>query len=484
MFALSKKSFFTPKFCRAFSTKKCLTLDSIPQNIIKFEYAVRGAIVARSWELEKRMAQDPSSVPFKDLVRANIGNPQAVGQMPLTFHRQVLAGLLFPETARGFPKDVQDRVAEWKQAMGAYSHSKGIEKFRQQVANWMNERDGAQTDPEDLFLTNGASDGVKAALELLIHGEKDGILVPVPQYPLYSASIARLGGTMIPYYMVEEKGWAMDIKHVKEQCEAFKAKGGRVKGMCIINPGNPTGSVFSKSDLQDVLSFCENEGIVLMADEVYQENIYADVPFYPMRKLAIENNSPVELFSYHSASKGVPGECGLRGGLMHCHNIDPAVMDQIYKLFSVSLCSNTVGQALMANIVSPPKPGDASYDLFKEEHSNIFNALKRKAILAEESFNKMPGVSCQKVNGAMYAFPKLELPEGVVNEAKKRGVAPDFLYCMEALEATGLMAVPGSGFDQRPGTHHFRMSTLPPEKTLVELFERLGDFHQKFLKKY
>merc|ERR1719456_1788192 len=119
-----------------------------------------------------------------------------------------------------------------------------------------------------------------------------------------------------------------------------------------------------------------------MADEVYQDNIYAaGKQFTSFRQVVHELDAKVQLMSFHSISKGYYGECGIRGGYMHLTNIDAEVNDQIYKLFSMTLCSNTIGQAMVASILNPPEPGEPSYDLFTQEKLQKLNALKQKAVL-------------------------------------------------------------------------------------------------------
>lgn len=478
-----------------------LTLDSVPQKILDAEYAVRGEIVTRSFKIEKQLAQGNHTLPFDELVACNIGNPQAVGAKPVTFHRQVLSLLSNPSLLEEpavtslYPADVTMRAKEYvanNPKFGAYSHSKGIPFFRQQVANYIDRRDGPAVplaDPEDIYLTDGASAGVKTVLEVMITDQMDGILIPIPQYPLYSAAITRLGGTYIGYELMEDytsgKGWAIDVDLIEKKIQDFVAGGGRVRGIAVINPGNPTGTVLTRDVIEAVVRLCEKYKIVILADEVYQDNIFReDREFVSFRRVIHEASSPVELFSFHSMSKGYYGECGLRGGVMHLTNIDSGVADQIYKLFSMILCANTLGQALMASILNPPVPGDASFERFAEERRDILANLSRKADLVTWELNEMPGVQSLPVEGAMYAFPQVYLPKKFVEEAENLGKAPDMLYCIKMLEATGVIVVPGSGFAQRSGTWHYRITILPEEEKLKRVLARMKTFHLNFLEKY
>lgn len=224
--------------------------------------------------------------------------------------------------------------------------------------------------------------------------------------------------------------------------------------------------------------------IALLADEVYQENQYTSKAWQSFRKVALEKKSNVELFSFHSISKGFYGECGIRGGYVECLNIDPEVLDQVYKMASTSLCCNTLGQAMVASIFNPPREGEASFPLYQKERDGIMDSLKRKAQLTTKRLNEFSGVSCQVVEGAMYAFPKIEIPAKAIEAAKAKGQEPDFLYCWELLEATGVIVVPGSGFAQKDGTYHFRTTILPDEAQLPGVLDRMERYHKEFLAKY
>jgi len=478
------------------SRQFALTVDQLPAAIREAEYAVRGAIVIRAGEIDAQLKAGTGNFPFEATVPCNIGNPQAVGAKPLTFHRQVLSILTNPslldDKALDFPEDVKARAKTYMESFekfGAYSHSKGVAHFREEIAKFITRRDGAHLkagDPESLFLTNGASDAVKYVLTMLISSPDDAVLVPIPQYPLYSASIRMLSGHFLGYYLDEESGWSTSAATIKDTIAKYRKDhpNGRVRGLVVINPGNPTGQIMDEKDMEEVVELCEKEGIVLLADEVYQENQYTAKPWKSFRKVALEKKSNVEMFSFHSVSKGFYGECGIRGGYTEAMNIDPDVLDQLYKMASMSLCSNTLGQATMASIVNPPVEGDASFPLYKEERDTVLSGLKRKAELVTKRLNEFPGVSCQVVEGAMYAFPKIQMPQKAIDAAEAKGQAPDFMYCWEMLEATGVVVVPGSGFAQKSGTFHYRTTILPDEAKLPAVLDRMQDFHIEFLAKY
>ncbi len=448
-----------------------MSLADLGTSVLKTEYAVRGPIVARAQELERA---------GKKIIYCNIGNPQALEQKPLTYLRQVLALAAWPElmeTASAvFPVDAvataRAFLAGSKHGLGAYSESKGVRFVREAVAEFIARRDGIAADPEAIYLTDGASKGVQTALRLLIAKPSDGIMIPIPQYPLYSATITLYEGRQVHYYLDEANDWKLSRKMLEDSYDGAISAGTRVKAICVINPGNPTGSVLDRANVQMILEFAREKGIAVLADEVYQENVYrAGERFVSFaRVLEEEGMKDVSLFSFHSCSKGFLGECGLRGGYFEIRNIPADVAAQITKLQSVSLCSNLPGQLATYILVRPPREGEASFALYAKERDAILGALKERAALLAEGLNKIPGVECNAVAGAMYAFPKISLPAGRTDEE----------YCMALLEATGICVVPGSGFGQLPGTAHFRTTILPPTERIKDVVRLFAEFHGSY----
>eukprot|EP00268_Persea_americana_P060226 TRINITY_DN7477_c0_g1_i2.p1 TRINITY_DN7477_c0_g1~~TRINITY_DN7477_c0_g1_i2.p1 ORF type:complete len:229 (+),score=38.37 TRINITY_DN7477_c0_g1_i2:53-739(+) len=205
-------------------------------------------------------------------------------------------------------------------------------------------------------------------MQLLLRSEEDGILCPIPQYPLYSASIALHGGTLVPYYLDEATGWGLEISELKKQVEEARSKGIAVRAVVVINPGNPTGQVLAEGNQREIVEFCKEEGLVLLADEVYQENVYVDdKKFNSFKKIARSigyGEDDIALVSFQSVSKGYYGECGKRGGYMEITGFSPEVREQIYKVASVNLCSNITGQILASLIMNPPKVRSSSTYLY------------------------------------------------------------------------------------------------------------------------
>ena len=439
--------------------------------VLATEYAVRGPIVARALELEKQ---------GREIIYCNIGNPQSLGQKPITWLRQILALCEYPalmELAPGvFPADAIETaraiLAGSRHGLGAYSESKGLRFIREAVAEFIRERDGVGVDPEAIFLTDGASKGVQTILKLLLAGPADGVMIPIPQYPLYSATITLYEGRIVPYYLDEADHWKLNRSMLDESLRAACAQATKVRAICIINPGNPTGAVLDEKNIAMVLDFAREHGLAVLADEVYQENIYLPGDRFVSfaRVLDARRIDDVSLFSFHSCSKGFLGECGVRGGYFECRNVPADVAAQILKLQSVNLCSNLAGQVATYAMVHPPRSGDPSYELYNREKTAILEEMKMRAALLAEGLNKIDGISCNAIAGAMYAFPRITLPSGKTDED----------YCMALLEETGICVVSGSGFGQVEGTAHFRTTILPPTEKIRQVVEKLGAFHEAF----
>ncbi|HNW59654.1 MAG TPA: aminotransferase class I/II-fold pyridoxal phosphate-dependent enzyme [bacterium] len=464
---------------------------TVNPNIIEMEYAVRGPIPARAAEMKKQ---------GRRVILCNIGNPQALGQLPITHYRQILSlvedpGRLVRERqlrkleAPGMPvmeEEILDQAQyildQMETGMGAYTESRGPAFVREAIARFIDRRDGVApgeggvpANPEHIFLTNGASEGVKYILEMLISGPQDGIMIPIPQYPLYSAAIKKLGGVQVNYYPDEEADWNLETAMLEEALVRARSGGVQVKAIVVINPGNPTGAVLNERSQREVIEFAAKHGLAILADEVYQENIY-DGSFTSFARLI--GSDPIPLFSLHSISKGFYGECGHRGGYLEVRNA-PRVsnsrhsfIDLLVKQASVSLCSNTVGQVLTYLMVTPPPEGSAVYQQLQTEKKQILAELYDKALTIKHAFSKMEGMRCYGRIGALYLFPRMEqLPAG----------SSDYDYCLNLLEETGICTVNGQGFGQKSGTHHLRIAFLPPRNMLNEVLPEWIAFHNRYV---
>jgi aspartate/methionine/tyrosine aminotransferase len=264
------------------------------------------------------------------------------------------------------------------------------------------------------------------------------------------------------------------LEELEDSLAKAKSRGIIPVAITVINPGNPTGAVLSRDNIEMVLDFARRHNLTILADEVYQNNIYGSKSFYSFAKVMHQLNiRDVSLISINSMSKGYFGECGHRSGYLEARNVTDEVFAQFVKLQSINLCANTIGQLATYLMVTPPNPGEASYVLYEQEKQLILNDLKEKSKIIGDELNKIPGISVSHPEGAMYAFVKLDLPI----PTKVDHIAEDEKYCMALLEDTGICVVPGSGFGQYPGTLHFRTTFLPPREEIINLITRLKQFH-------
>ncbi|RCN41944.1 aminotransferase, class I/II [Ancylostoma caninum] len=483
-------------FLSRMASNKVLTTENINPQVITMQYAVRGPIVIRAVEIEKELAKGANK-PFKNVIKANIGDAHAMGQKPITFIRQVLACVSNPslmETGK-FPSDVIEHSKTLLggcggHSAGAYSQSTGIDVIRKHISEYISKRDGFPCDMENVILSGGASESIRNVLKLFIRrdgSKKVGVMIPIPQYPLYSASTEEFGLGQVGYYLHEEKNWSLEENELERAYqESLKKFDTRV--LCVINPGNPTGQVLSRQNIETIIKFAHKHHLFLMADEVYQDNIYAEgSKFHSFKKVINEMGDPynkMELASFHSVSKGYMGECGMRGGYVEFFNLDPQVYVLFKKMISAKLCSTILGQVVMDCVVNPPKPGEPSYDLWLKEKTAVLDSLKQRATLVKEAYGSIEGIRCNEVQGAMYAFPQIELPQKAIDKARSLGQEPDFFYAMQLLESTGVCIVPGSGFGQKQGTYHFRTTILPQPELMKDMLTRFKSFHTKFLQEY
>ncbi|KAK4946930.1 alanine transaminase [Elasticomyces elasticus] len=477
---------------------RSLNINNINPHVKAAEYAVRGELAIKSEELRIRVKEN-APLPFDSVISANIGNPQQLDQKPITFFRQVLALVEHPKlleneealkSSFGYEQDAIDR-AKWllKEvgSVGAYSQSMGAPGIRQSVANFLEKRDGFAADKKDIYLTAGASSGVHTLLHVICAKPETGILTPIPQYPLYTATLSMLDARCVPYYLDETHGWDTSVPGMREAYEKATNEGTDVRALVVINPGNPTGASLSAQDIEEVIKFAAERKLVILADEVYQTNVFIG-KFHSFKHAlrVMQRRDPglydhVELASLNSVSKGMVGECGHRAGYYELVGWDSEVQDQIYKLASIMLCPPVIGQCLLEMVVNPPKEGDASYEMYHKEYNTIKDGLLERATALYKAFEQMEGVEVGEPQGSMYLFPTLHLPKKAQQAAKEAGKKPDDFYCLRLLDATGICVVPGSGFGQKPGTLHLRTTFLAPGTDWVS---RWTKFHKDFMKEY
>jgi aspartate/methionine/tyrosine aminotransferase len=480
-----------------------LTMQTMSRRVINADYAIRGTILKRAQAIKAELQEGSSKYNFGDVVFCHNGNPQAYGQKHLTFPREVLALVACPTLLD--KKDVgshfaPDAIARAKSILadqkaegcssGSYTESQGYSFVRAHVAEFIEARDGAQcgkVSKDDIYLTDGASDAASFVMQALLSSSDEGIMVPVPQYPLFSATCSLLDGSIAPYYLDEQDNWSTSRKALDFAYLSSKANGVKPRALIAINPGNPTGHVYDVETMQTIIELCSTRDLVLVADEVYQGNIYNGTKFKSFREVlcgmgdACKN---VQLVSLHSVSKGVFSECGRRGGYLHMMNVDAAAQEQFCKVPAVHLCPNVGGQVAMDLVAKPPVAGDASYATYVKEHDAIAKWQKHRAEELATELNDIDGISCTPADGSMFVFPRLHLPARFVEDTLTNNVKsnPDVRWCRMLLEEEGVCVIPGSGFMEQEHTYHFRASILP--KNIADTTSRIRNFQERFIERY
>jgi alanine-synthesizing transaminase len=392
-------------------------------------YDVRGPIV----DVAKQMEDEGQKI-----IKLNIGN---------------LAPFGFDA-----PEEIQQDMIRNLPNSSGYSDSKGIFAARKAVMHYTQQQGIAGVTLDDIYLGNGASELITLATNALLDNG-DELLVPSPDYPLWTAAASLSGGVPVHYKCDESKGWMPDLDDIRSKITP------RTKGLVVINPNNPTGVIYSDALLQELVAIAREHGLVLMADEVYDKMLYDGVQHTAMGSLSTD----VITLTFNSLSKSYRA-CGYRAGWMIISGHTSVAQDYvegINMLANMKLGSNVPGQYAIQTALGGYQ---SINDLVKEG-----GRLRRQRDLAYELITAIPGVSCVKPQAALYMFPKLD--------AKMYPIDDDRQFFMEVLKATRVMLVQGSGFNY-PDQHHFRIVFLPHEDDLREAIGRLAAFLQQYRQRH
>nr|XP_046248507.1 alanine aminotransferase 2-like isoform X2 [Scatophagus argus] len=435
--------------------------------------------------------------PFKKVIDVSSGDPHRAGMAPISFVRQVLAACLYPELLKeeSLPLDARQRAERLLGAcggsVGSYSvTSRGIPHVLQGVAEFITRRDGGVTsDPESIVFSTGAQKNLLLVLHLMASGEGEaqtGVLTPVPCPHTLPMLLDACGVTAVPYLLMEDQGWALDLVELHR---ALKTARGccEPRALYISNPGNPTGHVQDRKTIEDVIRFAASEGLVLLVEEVYQDSTYGQQKEFISYKRVLfdmgkKYSETVELISINSISNASMGECGLRGSYMEVINLDPAVNKYLRNMQATS-SPPILPQLALDVMVSPPSPGDPSYETYRQEILHIQTTLSLNAQRAHEFLNDLPGVSCQPAMAGVFLYPRLRLPPQMIEEAKL-GVEADVLYCQWLLEEEGVCLGAGCENGHEGQNYHIRLCVLAPPATLEEVLARLCSFHLRLLDRF
>ncbi|KAJ7234703.1 alanine aminotransferase [Mycena rebaudengoi] len=376
-----------------------LPLEFLNPQLLGIQCALSGKFVEKERAYPDQPKSDSEGNCASLHFNKNIISPdEGLHQPPITFTRQVAALTEWPplsDLAPGvFPADVVARVKEYYNeigSIGAYAHNQGVPSIRGSVAKFIEDRDGYAASPDDIFLTAGASGGISLLINLLITDPATGLLIPIPKHPFYVATLEKHHGRAIPYLLDES-----DTQSISSTMAAARKAGAKPKALVVINPGSRASALLTSSTMEALVRICEQNDLVLLADEVYQNDVHPRRhQFTSFKKVVRDLNSPVPLVSFHSISKGVSGECGRRGGYFELCNISPDVVALIFRLVSAGLDPPVSGQIAVDSMVRPPKEGEPSYALWKAETDTIRNALRERTKIMGKRLNEFP--SCVEI---------------------------------------------------------------------------------------
>ena len=354
------------------------------------------------------------------------------------------------------PEEIQQDMIRNLPNSSGYSDSKGIYSARKAVMHETQKQGIAGVTLDDIYLGNGASELITMATNALLDNG-DELLLPMPDYPLWTAATSLSGGTPVHYLCDEAHGWMPNLADIRAKITP------RTKGIVVINPNNPTGVMYTNDLLAGIIDMAREHGLVILADEVYDKVLYDGIKHTALASLSHD----VLTLTFNSLSKSYRS-CGYRAGWLVVSGDKKNAADYIEGLNMLSnmkLCSNVPGQWAIQTALG----GYQSINDLTCEGGR----LRRQRDLAFDLITAIPGVSCVKPQAALYMFPKLD--------PKVYPIADDRVFFLELLKETRVMLVQGSGFNwQAPD--HFRIVFLPHEDDLREAIGRIAKFLESYRK--
>ena len=384
-------------------------------------YDIRGPIMDRARQMEEEGHK---------IIKLNIGNLAVFGF--------------------DAPEEIQQDMIRNLPASAGYSDSKGIFGARKAVMHETQKQGIKGVTLEDIYLGNGASELIVMATNGLLNNG-DEMLLPAPDYPLWTAAVSLSGGTPVHYVCDEDNGWMPNIDDIRSKITQH------TKGIVVINPNNPTGALYSDDLLKQIVALAREHGLIIFADEVYDKVLYDGVKHTPIASLSED----VLTLTFNSLSKSYRS-CGYRAGWMVVSGDKKPAADYIEGLNMLSnmrLCANVPGQWAIQTALGGYQ---SINDLVNEG-----GRLRKQRDLAYELITAIPGVSCVKPQAALYMFPRLD--------PKVYPIQDDQQFFLELLQETKVMLVQGTGFNWKT-TDHFRIVFLPHEDDLREAISRIAKF--------
>ena len=392
-------------------------------------YDVRGPIVEAARQMEEE---------GQKIIKLNIGN---------------LAPFGFDA-----PDEIQqDMILNLPNSAG-YSDSKGIFAARKAVMHYTQQQGVQGVTLDDIYLGNGASDLIAMATNALLN-DGDELLVPAPDYPLWTASASLSGGNPVHYLCDENNGWLPDVDDIRAKITP------RTRAIVVINPNNPTGVMYPDALLREIVQIAREHNLIIMADEVYDKVLYDGVRHTALASLSTD----VLTLTFNSLSKAYRA-CGYRAGWMIVSGDKAMARDYIEglnMLANIKLGSNVPGQWAIQTALGGYQ---SINDLVKPG-----GRLCRQRDLAYELITAIPGITCVKPQAALYMFPKLDPAMYPIEDDRQ--------FFLDVLRATRVMLVQGTGFNY-PDNQHFRIVFLPHEDDLREAIARLAVFLENYRKRY
>jgi alanine-synthesizing transaminase len=352
------------------------------------------------------------------------------------------------------PEEIQQDMIRNLPNSAGYSDSKGVFAARKAVMHETQKQGIAGVTLDDIYLGNGASELIAMSTNALLD-DGDELLLPAPDYPLWTASTSLSGGTPVHYLCDEANGWMPNLDDIRAKITP------RTKGIVVINPNNPTGALYSDDLLKSIVAIAREHGLVIFADEVYDKVLYDGVKHTAIASLSTD----VLTLTFNSLSKSYRS-CGYRAGWVVVSGDKRAAQDYIEGLNMLSnmrLCANVPGQwAIQTALGGYQSINDLVCD---------GGRLRRQRDLAYELITAIPGVTCVKPSAALYMFPRLD-PEVYP-------ITDDRQFFLELLKETRVMLVQGTGFNWAT-PDHFRIVFLPHEDDLREAINRIAKFLEQY----
>ncbi|OIQ81412.1 glutamate-pyruvate aminotransferase AlaA [mine drainage metagenome] len=392
-------------------------------------YDIRGPVLARAREMEDEGHR---------IIKLNIGNPA-----PFGFEA--------PEEI------VQDVIRNLRDASG-YSDSKGLFAARRAIVHYTQQKNIAGVTTDDVIIGNGVSELIVMAMNALLNNG-DQVLVPAPDYPLWTAAVSLSGGTPRHYLCDEASDWLPDLEDIENKINA------NTRGIVIINPNNPTGALYPPEILQGIIEIARHHGLIVFADEIYDKVLYDGNEHTSIAALADD----VLFVTFNGLSKNYRS-CGYRAGWLVVSGEKRHARDYIEglnMLASMRLCANVPGQFAIQTALG-------GYQSIKDLVAPA-GRLCRQRDLALDLLTDIPGVTCSKPKGAMYLFPRLD--------PKIYPIEDDKQFILELLEQERVLLVQGTGFNW-PTPDHFRVVFLPGVDDLTEAIGRIARFLEQYRRRH